>query len=109
MAASLPYELLEMILDAYRNDITTLHSCVLINKNWCGVAIQYLWARPFRLLYSSLSRMDKNRVDNLMTTYIKGFTDVDDIKEEYFDPKRKYNKQFPLDYNSYLKEIDLWR
>jgi hypothetical protein len=33
------------------NDFSTLHSCTLINRSWCRLAIPLLWEDPFSLKY----------------------------------------------------------
>ncbi|RGB32958.1 hypothetical protein C1646_743638 [Rhizophagus diaphanus] len=40
-------ELMYDILKFLRNDIITLHSCILVNKLWCRLAIPLLWEDPF--------------------------------------------------------------
>src|SRR5438128_4227723 len=93
MAATLPYELLEMILEEGRNDRATLRSCILINKNWCSMAIQYLWAKPFTLLLSrTIIGYHSPRAANLMTTFIECFTDAEVVERESCYLERKYNK-----------------
>ncbi|RGB41749.1 hypothetical protein C1646_810508 [Rhizophagus diaphanus] len=31
----------------FQNDISTLHSCILVNRLWCHLAIPLLWEDPF--------------------------------------------------------------
>ncbi|RIA85845.1 hypothetical protein C1645_830163 [Glomus cerebriforme] len=40
-------ELVYEILHHIQNDISTLHSCILINRAWCRLAIPLLWKDPF--------------------------------------------------------------
>jgi hypothetical protein len=40
-------ELLYLIIKYLQNDISTLHSCILVNKAWCRTAIPLLWENPF--------------------------------------------------------------
>ncbi|PKK64725.1 hypothetical protein RhiirC2_787097 [Rhizophagus irregularis] len=59
-------ELLNEIMK-YLNDISTLHSCVLVNRIWCRLAIPLLWEDPFSFhdysiidyLLNNLSEEDK--------------------------------------------------
>ncbi|GET64065.1 hypothetical protein GLOIN_2v1781695 [Rhizophagus irregularis DAOM 181602=DAOM 197198] len=39
-------ELTDDIIHYFRGDIPTLHSCVLVNKFWCQIAIPLLWEDP---------------------------------------------------------------
>src|SRR3954447_17278642 len=50
MSFYLPVELLNKIFSFVdENDITTFHSCILVDRVWCKTMIPYLWKRPFRL------------------------------------------------------------
>ncbi|UZO02483.1 uncharacterized protein OCT59_020963 [Rhizophagus irregularis] len=40
-------ELTEVIIQYFRKDISTLYSCILINRLWCRLAIPLLWEDPF--------------------------------------------------------------
>jgi hypothetical protein len=40
-------ELTDEIIQYFRNDFRTLHSCVLVNRLWCRLAIPLLWEDPF--------------------------------------------------------------
>ncbi|RIA81464.1 hypothetical protein C1645_744505 [Glomus cerebriforme] len=41
-----PNEILQEIFTNI-NDIKTLHSIILVNRNWCRTGIKYLWKNPF--------------------------------------------------------------
>ncbi|CAG8552693.1 4332_t:CDS:2 [Paraglomus brasilianum] len=48
MAARLPYECLELILNNIpKDDISTLHSALLVNRSWCSIVVNILWKYPF--------------------------------------------------------------
>ncbi|PKK65635.1 hypothetical protein RhiirC2_785864 [Rhizophagus irregularis] len=40
-------ELVYGIIKNFQNDYSTLHSCVLVNRLWCRLAIPLLWENPF--------------------------------------------------------------
>ncbi|RGB25047.1 hypothetical protein C1646_747526 [Rhizophagus diaphanus] len=40
-------ELTYDILKYFKNDFSTLHSCILVNRLWCRLAIPLLWENPF--------------------------------------------------------------
>ena len=42
-------ELIDEIIQYFRNDISTLHSCILVNRLWCRLAIPLLWENPFSI------------------------------------------------------------
>ncbi|RIA90144.1 hypothetical protein C1645_805897 [Glomus cerebriforme] len=42
-------ELTSDIMQYFRNDFSTLHSCILVNRLWCRLAIPLLWEDPFSI------------------------------------------------------------
>jgi hypothetical protein len=42
-------ELTDDIVQYFRNDYKTLHSCVLVNRAWCRLTIPLLWKDPFSI------------------------------------------------------------
>ncbi|GES79352.1 hypothetical protein GLOIN_2v1776857 [Rhizophagus clarus] len=44
-------EIINEIIQYFQNDFSTLHSCVLVNRLWCRLAIPLLWENPFSLKY----------------------------------------------------------
>ncbi|CAG8717028.1 5265_t:CDS:1, partial [Acaulospora morrowiae] len=46
-SACLPADCLYDIFNLLKDDIKSLHSCILVNRLWCEIAIPYLWAHPF--------------------------------------------------------------
>ncbi|RGB41171.1 hypothetical protein C1646_739225 [Rhizophagus diaphanus] len=42
-------ELTYDIMQYFRNDIPTLHSCILVNRFWCQIVIPLLWKDPFSM------------------------------------------------------------
>jgi hypothetical protein len=64
-------ELTHEILQYFRYDYKTLHSCILVNKLWCRLAIPILWEDPLsnpnqhyeiiKICLRNLSKEDKNQ------------------------------------------------
>ncbi|CAB5200545.1 unnamed protein product [Rhizophagus irregularis] len=42
-------ELTYEVIKYFQNDYSTLHSCVLVNRSWCRLAIPLLWENPFSI------------------------------------------------------------
>ncbi|RGB40024.1 hypothetical protein C1646_753819 [Rhizophagus diaphanus] len=42
-------ELTYDIIKYFKNDFSTLHSCILVNRLWCRLAIPLLWENPFSI------------------------------------------------------------
>src|SRR3954451_21148274 len=87
MASYLPVECIREILEYLYDDTNSLHSCLLVNRNWCEITIPILWRNPFgrdlssnhfRLLvntYVSRIPTDETLVDvNTTTTSIESST-----------------------------------
>src|SRR5438445_7184253 len=68
MSAFLPPEILEEIFENLQDDKMTLHSCILVSRSWCIVAIPILWRKPFKLL-------NKPSSVKLVRTYISNVFD----------------------------------
>src|SRR6185312_11352098 len=109
MDSSLPLEILIMILDEIKDSRTALRSCILINKNWYGAAIRYLWDRPFALLCAGRSRKSKSKkyrrqANSLLTTFVECFTDIKAI-QEVFNISKTHNKKLGFDYSMHVQEV----
>ncbi|RIA81875.1 hypothetical protein C1645_809861 [Glomus cerebriforme] len=48
LSGDLP-ELTNEIIQYFRDDFSTLHSCILVNRLWCRIAIPLLWEDPFSI------------------------------------------------------------
>src|SRR5687767_1637036 len=42
-------ELTYEVIKYFQNDYPTLHSCILVNRLWCRLAIPLLWENPFSI------------------------------------------------------------
>ncbi|CAG8506527.1 10116_t:CDS:2 [Paraglomus occultum] len=79
--------------------LSTLHSCMLVNRHWCSNAVPVYWSKPFRhtspllihTLLHSLSPSERNAI-----------TRVQDIPLPSAMHKLHYN--YPL----YLRDLDYW-
>src|SRR6266516_512412 len=68
MASYLPVECIREILEYLYDDTNSLHSSLLVNRNWCEITIPILWRNPFgRDLTSSRYKL-------LINTYVSRLT-----------------------------------
>ncbi|GBC06534.1 hypothetical protein RclHR1_00690024 [Rhizophagus clarus] len=58
-------EIMSKILQYFQNDYSTLHSCILVNRLWCRLAIPLLWEDPFSLIYPKNYRYIEVYLNNL--------------------------------------------
>src|SRR6266498_3523158 len=57
-------ELTNEIIQHFRHDYKTLHSCILVNRSWCRLAIPLLWEDPFSIPTGNYHFI-KNYLNNL--------------------------------------------
>jgi hypothetical protein len=49
---TLPPELIRPIVLYLKNDKKSLHSCLLVSRDWCKETVDLLWRQPFHFLYN---------------------------------------------------------
>jgi hypothetical protein len=76
-------ELISEIIQYFQNDYKTLHSCSLVNRLWCHLAIPLLWEDPFSIPTISA------RSYNFIGIYLHNLNDND---------KKKLN-EYGINYN----------
>ncbi|PKC65590.1 hypothetical protein RhiirA1_460871 [Rhizophagus irregularis] len=88
MFSDLP-ELTYEIIKYFRNDFSTLHSCILVNRLWCRLTIPLLWENPFSI---------PTRNYNFIDIYLNNLND--DFKSKLNE--YKINNSLPLNNNNTL-------
>ncbi|CAB4426533.1 unnamed protein product [Rhizophagus irregularis] len=96
-------ELIYEIIKCFRNDFSTLHSCILVNRLWCRLAIPLLWEDPFSI-------PTKNY--NFIEIYLCTLND-DDFKSKLSEYDIK-NYLFPynstlFNYPIFIKYLNTWK
>jgi hypothetical protein len=89
-------ELTYEIIKYFRNDFSTLHSCILVNRLWCRLAIPLLWEDPFSNL------IKKNFLYYLNDDIFKLKLNENEIKNYLFPSNRLFN------YPGFIKYINIW-
>ncbi|CAG8559747.1 14223_t:CDS:1, partial [Acaulospora morrowiae] len=46
----IPPDVIEEILQYLKDDVSSLHTCILLNRLWCVLTIPYLWYNPFKTI-----------------------------------------------------------
>ncbi|GBC36862.2 hypothetical protein GLOIN_2v1474929 [Rhizophagus irregularis DAOM 181602=DAOM 197198] len=119
---TLPPELIRPIVLHLKNDKKSLHSCLLVSRDWCKETVDLLWKQPFHFLYtcnktnSSVFSRFKNskkyccsnkkrqyQANNLLMTYLlikhnKEFVEKGIIKAK--------SKRITFDYFEFLFVLD---
>ncbi|RGB41335.1 hypothetical protein C1646_795086 [Rhizophagus diaphanus] len=58
-------ELLNEVIQYFHYDYKTLHSCILVNRLWCRLAIPLLWENPFSIKFPKNYRFIEIYLHNL--------------------------------------------
>ncbi|PKC65755.1 hypothetical protein RhiirA1_460630 [Rhizophagus irregularis] len=95
-------ELTYEIIQYLRNDISTLYSCILVNRLWCRLTIPLLWEDPFSIKES------KNY--HFIEIYLKCLNENDKEKLQDYGINKNL---FPLNtllfnYPSFIKHLNTW-
>ncbi|GBB98207.1 hypothetical protein RclHR1_03170003 [Rhizophagus clarus] len=94
----IPTEILQKISSHFKDDTSTLFSCILVSRNWCTSLIEVLWSQPFHLSHSP----------RLVETYLSFLPENsrDQLKLKNF-PSFEKGYKFLFDYPSFLKKLSI--
>jgi hypothetical protein len=93
-------EITSEIIQYFRNDFSTLHSCILVNRLWCRLAIPLLWENPFSLEYPKNYRY--------IEVYLQNLNDDDKTQlNEYGISNDLLSSNVLFDYLSFIKHLDI--
>ncbi|CAB5181365.1 unnamed protein product [Rhizophagus irregularis] len=73
-------ELLSEIIQYFRSDFSTLHSCSLVSRLWCRLAIPLLWENPFSIIPNKNYYSIEYHKIRFIETYLVKLNDNDKIK-----------------------------
>ncbi|RGB32518.1 hypothetical protein C1646_743832 [Rhizophagus diaphanus] len=94
-------ELISEIIQYFRNDLSTLHSCILVNRLWCRLAIPLLWEDPFSM------KPPKNYIIEI---YLHNLNDDDKTKlsEHGINMELIPSNTF-FNYPNFIKRLNTWK
>ena len=94
-------ELTNKLIQYFRGDTPTLHSCILVNRLWCRLAIPFLWEDPF-------SNPIKNH--HFIEIYLHFLNDDDKAKLTEHGIDINFLSSNPLfNYPSFIKCLDTYK
>src|SRR6266498_2737754 len=70
MACRLPTECLDEIFEYLDKDITTLHSCLLVNRLWCKISVRILWRNIWKFKCSFRQKSPLKVESSILSTLI---------------------------------------
>ncbi|CAG8691607.1 15734_t:CDS:2, partial [Acaulospora colombiana] len=102
-SARLPADCLYDIFNLLKDDIKSLHSCILVNRLWCEIAIPYLWAHPFA--------QSTPPPASLINIFIACLSDADrhELIENGIRIPSQYRKAPTFNYASFIPNLSMER
>jgi hypothetical protein len=85
------------------NDVTTIYSCIFVNRVWASISIPFLWQRPF------LEVLNPNEGKKIIDIYLRFFTSAQNMRLQQrvgFDIVRP-SSDTVFQYPSYLREVNI--
>jgi hypothetical protein len=94
-------ELTSEIIQYFQNDYKTLHSCILVNRLWCKLAIPLLWEDPFSI------KLPKNH--HFIEIYLHNLNDNDKTTlSEYGINVNLFPSNTLFNYPSFIKSLNTY-
>src|SRR5213083_800851 len=67
MMTKLNVDCLNLIFDELEEDKNSLHSCLLVNKEWCNIAVPILWKKYSNVILFKENEESKNLVNTILS------------------------------------------
>ncbi|PKK74695.1 hypothetical protein RhiirC2_774496 [Rhizophagus irregularis] len=93
-------ELIYNITKYFQNDISTLHSCILVNREWCRLVIPLLWENPF-------STRTKNY--NFIKFYLQNLDDDLKKKLNIYNIDKLLPSNTLFNYICFIRYLNIWK
>ncbi|GBB87665.1 hypothetical protein RclHR1_14130006 [Rhizophagus clarus] len=93
-------ELTNEIIENFRYDYKTLHSCILVNRLWCCLAIPLLWEDPFSIPTESY---------NFIEIYLRNLSEDDKMKLNKYGNNNLIPSNTLFNYPSFIKCLNTWK
>ncbi|RGB35323.1 hypothetical protein C1646_759494 [Rhizophagus diaphanus] len=91
-------ELTYEIIKYFQNDFSTLHSCILVNRLWCRLAIPLLWKNPFSISTGNY---------NFIGIYLHNLNGELKIKLNKYDIDKLLPKNILFNYPNFIKHLNI--
>ncbi|CAB4431886.1 unnamed protein product [Rhizophagus irregularis] len=93
-------ELIYEIIKNFHNDYSTLHSCVLVNRLWCRLAIPLLWENPFSIPTGNY---------NFIEVYLYNLNDLKTQLNKYIFIDYLLLSNTLFDYPSFIRYLSMYK
>ncbi|GET60953.1 hypothetical protein GLOIN_2v1777852 [Rhizophagus irregularis DAOM 181602=DAOM 197198] len=98
-------ELLYEIIKYFRNDYSTLHSCILVNRLWCRLTIPLLWEDPFSILNGNYNFIEIYLYN--LNDYLKTKLNEYQIIDNLLTPSSSSNNNTLFNYPNFIKYLNI--
>jgi hypothetical protein len=99
-------ELLSEIIQYFRNDFSTLHSCILVSRLWCRLTIPLLWENPFSIVSRKFYFSIEYHKIQFIDSYLVNLNDNDKIKLNEFGMNHLSLSNTLFNYPGFIKHLD---
>ncbi|CAB5144508.1 unnamed protein product [Rhizophagus irregularis] len=95
-------ELIDKVIQYFHYDYKTLHSCILVNRLWCRLAISLLWEDPFSIKFPKNYRF--------IEIYLHYLNDYDKEKlNDYVINNHLFTSNTLFNYSSFIQRLDTYK
>ncbi|PKC59826.1 hypothetical protein RhiirA1_536333 [Rhizophagus irregularis] len=98
-------ELIYEIIKYFRNDYSTLHSCILVNRLWCRLTIPLLWEDPFSILNGNYNFIEIYLYN--LNDYLKTKLNEYQIIDNLLTPSSSSNNNTLFNYPNFIKYLNI--
>src|SRR6266496_58802 len=99
-------ELINEIIQYFRNDFSTLHSCILVNRLWCRLTIPILWENPFSII-PIIPCGGKNYKIRFIEIYLHNLNDEEKIKLNEYGINLSFLSNTLFNYPNFIKHLKI--
>ncbi|GES76373.1 hypothetical protein GLOIN_2v1498549 [Rhizophagus clarus] len=103
ITVNLPADCIYEIIQYIIHDIKTLHSCIVLNQDYCQVVVRILWRNPFKYV------KDERKKSLLFRTYFSCLDDQEKKQITTFFHQSVFDFPKPfINYPSFLQEFEIF-
>src|SRR6266542_4190020 len=100
-------ELSDEIIQYFRNDFSTLHSCILVNRLWCRLAIPILWENPFSIISRDNYYCLEDHKIRFIDIYLHNLNDEEKIKLNEYGINFSFLSNTLFNYPNFIKHLKI--
>ncbi|CAI2174256.1 6620_t:CDS:1 [Funneliformis geosporum] len=101
-------EIVLKVVEFLADDIASLHSCILVNREWCKITIPILWSDTFKQIkpYNNVHSPEENQI---ISTYITELSDRSIVSLNGCGVRLPTQQKLLFEYSKFLRHLDMYR